>query len=34
LALVYALVNFIGTLAVLKYVRFGSLSHDDKRAER
>ncbi len=34
LALVYALVNFVGTLAVLKYVRFGSLSHDDTRASR
>ena len=34
LALVYALVNFVGTLAVLKYVRFGSLSHDDERVQR
>ena len=34
LALVYALVNFAGTIAVLKYVRFGSLSHDDKRVKR
>ena len=34
LALVYALVNFIGTLAVLKYVRFGSLAHDHKRVDR
>jgi len=31
LALVYALVNFIGTVAVLKFVRFGSLGHDDHR---
>ena len=34
LALVYALVNFIGTLAVLKYIRHGSLSDDDKRVRR
>ena len=34
LALVYALVNFAGTIAVLKYVRFGSLSSDDKRVKR
>ena len=34
LALVYALVNFAGTIAVLKYVRFGSLSRDDKRVNR
>ena len=34
LALVYALVNFAGTIAVLKYVRFGSLSSDDQRVER
>jgi len=31
LALVYALVNFIGTVAVLKFVRFGSLGRDDRR---
>ena len=29
LALVYALVNFVGTVAVLKFVRFGNLAHDD-----
>ena len=29
LALVYALVNFVGTIAVLKFVRFGNLAHDD-----
>ena len=29
LALVYALVNFIGTVAVLKFVRFGNLASDD-----
>ena len=27
LALVYALVNFAGTIAVLKFVRFGGLAH-------
>ena len=31
LALVYALVNFIGTIAVLKYSRFGNLANDDER---
>jgi multicomponent Na+:H+ antiporter subunit F len=30
LALVYALVNFIGTVAVLKFVRFGNLARDDE----
>ena len=29
LALVYALVNFVGVIAVLKFVRFGDLGHDD-----
>ena len=28
LALVYALMNFIGTIAVLKFVRFGNLATD------
>lgn len=28
LALVYALVNFMGTIAVLKFVRFGDLGTD------
>ena len=32
LALVYALVNFVGTVAVLKFVRFGSLGRDDRRS--
>ena len=32
LALVYALVNFIGTIAVLKFSRFGSLGRDDHRS--
>ncbi|MEE2713920.1 MAG: monovalent cation/H+ antiporter complex subunit F [Planctomycetota bacterium] len=32
LALVYALVNFIGTIAVLKFSRFGNLGHDDRRS--
>jgi multicomponent Na+:H+ antiporter subunit F len=31
LALVYALVNFVGTIAVLKYARFGNLAHDHTR---
>ena len=34
LALVYALVNFIGTIAVCKFCRFGNLAHDDVRATR
>ncbi len=34
LCLVYALVNFIGTIAVLKYARFGGLGHDDVRPNR
>ena len=33
LALVYALVNFVGTIAVLKYTRFGSLAEDHTRAQ-
>jgi multicomponent Na+:H+ antiporter subunit F len=33
LALVYALVNFIGTIAVLKFTRFGSLGRDDRRGQ-
>jgi multicomponent Na+:H+ antiporter subunit F len=32
LALVYALMNFIGTLAVLRFARFGNLARDDQRA--
>ena len=32
LALVYALVNFIGTVAVLKFARFGSLGDDTRRS--
>jgi multicomponent Na+:H+ antiporter subunit F len=31
LALVYALVNFIGMVAVLKFARFGSLGSDAQR---
>ncbi len=34
MALVYALVNFVGVIAVLKFVRFGSLGHDDRRADQ
>ena len=32
LALVYALVNFSGTIAVLKFARFGNLADDRTRA--
>lgn len=32
LALVYALVNFVGTIAVLKFVRFGNLGRDDEES--
>ncbi len=32
LAIVYGLVNFIGTIAVLKFARFGNLADDGKRA--
>jgi len=31
LAIVYALVNFAGTIAVAKYCRFGNLGHDEGR---
>ncbi len=31
LALVYALVNFVGTIAVCKYVRFGGLGSDERK---
>ena len=31
LAIVYALLNFAGTIAVAKYCRFGHLAHDDQR---
>jgi multicomponent Na+:H+ antiporter subunit F len=34
LALVYALMNFIGTLAVLKYFKFGSLKTGMSRSSR
>jgi multicomponent Na+:H+ antiporter subunit F len=34
LALVYALINFVAMIALLKFVRFGSLGHDDLDAER
>ena len=33
LALVYALVNFIGTITVVKYVRFEDLAEDRQRAD-
>ncbi len=29
IALVYALINFIGTIAVLKFFKFGNLGHTD-----
>ena len=32
LALVYALVNFTGTIAVLKFSRYGNLASDEHRA--
>lgn len=32
LAVVYALVNFVGTIAVAKYARFGNLARDDRRS--
>ena len=30
LAIVYAMVNFVGVFAILRYAKFASLSHDDK----
>ena len=33
IALVYALVNFSGTIAVCKFARFGSLADDSERAK-
>lgn len=33
LAILYALMNFIGTIAVLKYVRFGNLATDTKKVK-
>jgi len=33
LAIVYALVNFAGTIAVAKYCRFGNLASDDLGAD-
>ena len=34
LALVYGLVNFVGTVAVLKYARFGNLATDQRGVKR
>ena len=34
LALVYALVNFVSTVAVLKFVRFGNLARDDVESQQ
>ncbi len=33
LALVYALVNFSGMIAVVKFARFGNLARDDQRSQ-
>jgi len=33
LAILYALMNFIGTIAVLKYARFGNLGSDAKKVK-
>ena len=33
LALVYVLINFIGTVAILKYVRYGDLGAADETSE-
>ena len=33
LAVVYALMNFIGVIAVCKFVRYGSLADDSRRAD-
>jgi len=32
IALVYALINFIGTIAVLKFIKYGSLGYSDEDA--
>ncbi len=32
LALVYVLINFIGTIAILKFVRYGNMSRSGKEA--
>jgi multicomponent Na+:H+ antiporter subunit F len=29
LAIVYALINYVGTLAVLRFAKYGSLAQDD-----
>jgi len=34
IALVYGLVNFTGTIAVCKYVRYGNLAGDEQRHNR
>ncbi|MFV0369535.1 MAG: monovalent cation/H+ antiporter complex subunit F [Hyphomicrobiaceae bacterium] len=33
IALTYCLLNIIGTLAVLKYFRYGDLAHDDEEGQ-
>lgn len=34
LALLYAILNFIGAIAVVKFSRYGNLADDDKKADR
>lgn len=34
LAIVYALVNFVGTIAVAKFARFGNLANDEREKEQ
>ncbi len=34
LALVYVLINFIGTIAVLKYVQYGDLGRSEEEGEK
>ena len=34
LALVYVLINFIGTIAVLKYVQYGDLGSSEEEGEK
>ena len=33
IALLYALINFVGTIAVLKFFKYGSLGHADEPEE-
>jgi len=34
IALVYALINFVGTIALLKFVQFGNLGHTEDPEDR